>query len=66
MEKTTQFSIRMPEWIVAELDQMAHAQDRTRAYLINNILRERFGKKVKNAQQKPLKVKNTETCQDKG
>lgn len=44
-QKTLPVSIRMPEWLIKEIDITAQNDDRDRTYIINKILGERFGKK---------------------
>lgn len=41
----TRLMIRIPNWMIVEVDQMAMAQNRNRSNLIETLLRERFGKK---------------------
>lgn len=46
-EQTVPVMARLPQWMVAEVDQMAKAQNRSRSNMLETLLRERFGKKVK-------------------
>ena len=58
-----QISLRFPEWMVSQVDQMACEQHRSRNNMFEILLLERLGKNVKpTKRQKPVKGIQSQDC----
>lgn len=44
-EKSFHMSVRLPEWLIKDIDKMAQLSNRTRSNMVETILRERVGKR---------------------